>query len=323
MSGLTLTSQITSFGMTAAEESVKLLDGFLGSGETSRALSAIIDLVRRELTEDPDFHAISSQGTVATLTALTTALTAFVCLQAATSRRTAREMKLRVIYDCTVVDEGLVQIGHAPQSLRSDYVEPAWTTEKRQLRAPSVETKFPDYRQQQSSNSSAFDRSRAPSAFAVEHGGLKTMAKKEVAELVEELTELCGTISEGENDQLPEEVEAALFELQNGETGNPEARVGSRELDASCQIEISETTTTTTTVVKVQEGNVGAASSPSISNPHGEDEAVTDVDDGEDEWVELADYSKPQNDANPASPAEEEDAVNSRQSSNIQVSVGQ
>lgn len=71
MAGLSLTTSITSLGFTAAEESVRIVDGLLGSGESSRALSSIISLVRKELADDPDFHSISSQGVIATFSALT------------------------------------------------------------------------------------------------------------------------------------------------------------------------------------------------------------------------------------------------------------
>lgn len=57
-----------------------MLDGLLGSGETSRALASVIGLVRNELHNDPTFT-IGQQGVVATLTTLTKTLTAFVCLQ--------------------------------------------------------------------------------------------------------------------------------------------------------------------------------------------------------------------------------------------------
>lgn len=89
----------------AAEESVALIDSLFGSNETSRALSSIIALVRRELTEDPRFATVAERGAIASVTALTKALTAFVCLQTATHRRSLKEMGQRVLYDCTIVIE--------------------------------------------------------------------------------------------------------------------------------------------------------------------------------------------------------------------------
>ncbi|GAA5873953.1 hypothetical protein JCM3774_004050 [Rhodotorula dairenensis] len=118
MSGFYLTLNTIQTGFHAAEESVRMFDSILGSNESSRALSSIITLVRTELTrEDPRFGPTSlvaeqdrdteekqrKKGTVSNLTALTKALTAFACLQMATHRRTVRELKQRVVYDCTVV----------------------------------------------------------------------------------------------------------------------------------------------------------------------------------------------------------------------------
>ncbi|GAA6039615.1 hypothetical protein JCM8097_002215 [Rhodosporidiobolus ruineniae] len=141
MSGFYLTLNTLQTGFSAAEESVRLLDSILGSNESSRALSSIITLVREELTredprdkdrggrgliearrpgEDDDLDGGSSEGgssaegvgagrgasAVSSLGALTKALTAFACLQTATHRRTLKTLKLRVVYDCTVVVEG-------------------------------------------------------------------------------------------------------------------------------------------------------------------------------------------------------------------------
>ncbi|PRQ70086.1 hypothetical protein AAT19DRAFT_11739 [Rhodotorula toruloides] len=121
MSGFYLTLNTLQTGFSAAEESVRMLDSILGSNESSRALSSIITLIRDELTrEDPHFRPVGlladqeeqneekqkKAGTLSSLTALTKALTAFACLQTATHRRTLRELKMRVVYDCTVVVEG-------------------------------------------------------------------------------------------------------------------------------------------------------------------------------------------------------------------------
>jgi hypothetical protein len=118
MSGFYLTLNTIQTGFHAAEESVRMFDSILGSNESSRALSSIITLVRTELTrEDSRFGPTGllaeqdreteekqhKKGTISSLTALTKALTAFACLQMATHRRTLRELKQRVVYDCTVV----------------------------------------------------------------------------------------------------------------------------------------------------------------------------------------------------------------------------
>ena len=70
LSGLTLSSSITGSAFAAAEESVRLIDGVFGSNESSRALAAIVLMVRRELTADPRFKP-GQHGIVATLTSLT------------------------------------------------------------------------------------------------------------------------------------------------------------------------------------------------------------------------------------------------------------
>lgn len=105
MSGFYLTRTIVSGGLSAAEESVRLFDDLFGNTEASRALASIISLVRRELTQDIHFTPSQSRfGHLATLASLTKALTAFACLQNATHRRSLASFKLKVIYDCTVVN---------------------------------------------------------------------------------------------------------------------------------------------------------------------------------------------------------------------------
>ncbi|BEI85067.1 hypothetical protein CcaverHIS002_0504680 [Cutaneotrichosporon cavernicola] len=102
MSGFYLTANTVQGASFAAHESVTLFDSLFGSNESSRALSSIITLVRRELLEDDRFKA-AEHGKVATLTALTKALTAFACLQNATWHSTAKRFKMKVLYDCTVL----------------------------------------------------------------------------------------------------------------------------------------------------------------------------------------------------------------------------
>ncbi|GAA5954882.1 hypothetical protein JCM3765_007801 [Sporobolomyces pararoseus] len=107
MSSFYLTLNTVQTISTAAEESVKMLDSILGSNESSRALSSIISLVKKELTlsqqDDPSESSSSSRSSLGCLTGLTKAITAFACLQTATHRRTLKELKLRVVYDCTIV----------------------------------------------------------------------------------------------------------------------------------------------------------------------------------------------------------------------------
>ena len=95
MSGFYLTANAVQSAHFAAQESVALFDSLFGSNESSRALSAIITLVRRELLEDERFKA-ADKGKVTSLTALTKALTAFACLQTATWRQTSDRLRMRV-----------------------------------------------------------------------------------------------------------------------------------------------------------------------------------------------------------------------------------
>ncbi|KAK8854844.1 hypothetical protein IAR55_003583 [Kwoniella newhampshirensis] len=102
MSGFFLTTNAVQSVHYAAQESVALFDSLFGSNESSRALSAIITMVRKEVLED---ERCRDRGKIASLAGLTKAMTAFACLQAATWKRTSERMKMRVLYDCTVLAE--------------------------------------------------------------------------------------------------------------------------------------------------------------------------------------------------------------------------
>ncbi|CDU23960.1 uncharacterized protein SPSC_02589 [Sporisorium scitamineum] len=95
--GTTLTA-----GLAAADESVRTIDGIFGSNETSRALASFITLVRGEVSNDPRF---ANDSTLSILNKLTKAVTAFAVLQNSTYKRSAKSMKMRVVYDCTVLGE--------------------------------------------------------------------------------------------------------------------------------------------------------------------------------------------------------------------------
>lgn len=95
MSGFYLTASTVQSASFAAHESVTLFDSLFGSNQSSRALSSIIALVRQELLEDERFQA-ADRGKVASLTALTKALTAFACLQNATWPQSSKRLKMRV-----------------------------------------------------------------------------------------------------------------------------------------------------------------------------------------------------------------------------------
>ncbi|TKY90577.1 hypothetical protein EX895_000575 [Sporisorium graminicola] len=89
-------------GLSAADESVRTIDGLFGSNETSRALASFVSLVRGEVSNDARF---ANNSTLSILNKLTKAVTAFAVLQNSTYKRSAKSMKMRVIYDCTVLGE--------------------------------------------------------------------------------------------------------------------------------------------------------------------------------------------------------------------------
>ena len=107
MSSFYLVDTSIKAGLSAADESVRMIDGIFGSNETSRALSSFITLVRRELNPD-GAEEKGKGGTVQgikTLASLTKAITAFAVLQNATYKRTAQEHKTKVLYDCTLLGQ--------------------------------------------------------------------------------------------------------------------------------------------------------------------------------------------------------------------------
>lgn len=263
MSGFYLTMTTIQTGFSAAEESVKMLDGILGSNETSRALSSIITLVRKELTQDPRFTP-AERGAIASLTSLTKALTAFAVLQGATHKRTLKEMRLRVVYDCTIVVEGQGEV-------RMDYTQdsPQKTGRKRSISNESIMT---DVRGAVESHS----RRQSHVSEADDEG-------ESGDEVVTELVSLIGSqnSSGDEEDQLPQEVRAALKDLQEGKMSKCQSQFGKFE------IEVEETTTTTMTTVRTREST---GSSPRKPRRSVEPEQIPTQDYAEiqdDEWVEV------------------------------------
>ncbi|PWN50265.1 hypothetical protein IE53DRAFT_369064 [Violaceomyces palustris] len=102
MSSFYITHNSIKAGLSAADESVRMIDGIFGSNETSRALASFITLVKSEFTEDPRY---ATSGGISILANLTKAITAFAILQNSTYKRSAKMMKMRVMYDCTVMGE--------------------------------------------------------------------------------------------------------------------------------------------------------------------------------------------------------------------------
>ncbi|KAI8801364.1 hypothetical protein BJ742DRAFT_837731, partial [Cladochytrium replicatum] len=111
-----LTTKTVKFSLRAAEETVRVFDGLFGSTETSRALAALVTMVRKELINLNDGNGIlpgrgvfgTTFATIATLGGLTKALTAYACLQYMTHARSIayRKQKHTLIYDGFVEIEG-------------------------------------------------------------------------------------------------------------------------------------------------------------------------------------------------------------------------
>ncbi|KAG0243142.1 hypothetical protein BGW41_002782 [Actinomortierella wolfii] len=102
IAGLQLASNTITVSIKAAEESVRIIDGLFGSTETSRALAAVVGLVRREICDDDDF-ALAKAGKMTILAAITKALTVFACLQAATHKRTQKSVRMQLLYEGVVI----------------------------------------------------------------------------------------------------------------------------------------------------------------------------------------------------------------------------
>lgn len=274
MSGFYLTLNTLQTGFSAAEESVRMLDGILGSNETSRALSSIITLVRKELTQDPRFSP-AERGAIASLTALTKALTAFVCLQTATHKRSLKEMRLRVVYDCTIVVEGEGERDFSMEEMGRRTGNAGGTTD----------LMMTDVRSELESTTSR-PRTRTSSAAGT---------------VVEELEQLCGRNEEGapeEEEDLPEEVREALREVQAEQVRRK--RVVRAGGGYEYEIQLEETTTTTTTTIRTAstpddstraKGRTRPISSfPSSPSKAGREPMVVEEEGEvqEDDWVEVS-----------------------------------
>lgn len=279
MAGFHLALNTIKSGFSAAEASVSMLESILGSTESSRALSSIITLVRSELAEEP------GSGPVVSLTSLTKALTAFVCVQTATHRRTLKEMRLRVVYDCTV----LLEDTESNTAIAPNFIYDGKYGRKS---ADEPSELLTDVRSELRQNLKA-TRSSGPTIFGEED---------EVAVIEEKLESLCGDCEEerGEEkagqDRLPEEVMNALREVQAGRD-----RKGKRK--SGYTIEVEEVTTKRTTKIQTTRPNststsptsrsraasVGFNSSLSSMGSHDDHGGDDHYDDelNEDDWVEV------------------------------------
>ncbi|KAJ3104281.1 hypothetical protein HK100_004081 [Physocladia obscura] len=96
------------FSLTAATETIQILDGVFGSTETSRAISSIVTLIQDEArrsilsvasgspnntNNSRESTVLSTLGSIAVLGSVAKALTAFACLQTVTYQRSLRERR--------------------------------------------------------------------------------------------------------------------------------------------------------------------------------------------------------------------------------------
>lgn len=108
LTGFQLTSTTISTSLHAADESVRIIDGLFGSTETSRALAAVVQLVRREMFEDDDYS-LAHAGTLTALGGIVKALTVFSCLQVVTWHRSGRDRVGPVIHEADFIDGKVVE----------------------------------------------------------------------------------------------------------------------------------------------------------------------------------------------------------------------
>ncbi|RKP12180.1 hypothetical protein BJ684DRAFT_21260, partial [Piptocephalis cylindrospora] len=115
LTGFQLTSTTISTSLHAADESVRIIDGLFGSTETSRALAAVVQLVRREMFEDDDYS-LAQAGTLTALGGIVKALTVFSCLQVVTWHRSGRDLVGPVIHEADFIDGKVVEPMQPPVS---------------------------------------------------------------------------------------------------------------------------------------------------------------------------------------------------------------
>lgn len=293
MSSFYFTINTIQTSFTVFEESVRMLDGLLGSNETSRALSSVITLVRQELTQDTRFTPTerSSIGSIATLTK---ALTAFACLQTATHSRSLKEMKLRVVYDCTFLltadgEASLGDIGLAGHEEGSFF--------------PNLGSEFNPSPQ----------RSRTTTASPTQD---RNDSEDEASRVLEKLEELCGgsddSDQEEEDDLLPEAIRLVVEEVRARAAAGKLPKGGFPGMDIDFELASVTTTTTakttTTSMMKSSKGKFkgkgrriarltgGRLGSSSVSETRFEDKQMETSEDlssevvdeeMQDEWVEI------------------------------------
>lgn len=203
---------------------------------------------------------------------------------------------MRVVYDCTVVEEG-------QGTLRDD--EDEELPDKRDSRAPSSDLLVANLRDEYDAQGGVLPRLERSRQTSVDPNDEEIGQE----DLVRELTELCGGEDGSEDDEeLPKEVKQALRDLQEGREGK---RLVSCSLGTQYEIEISETTTTTTTVVRTTDSRTSTSSAHELDGPTPRTISrrtrtrptsiapLTELGDemrDEDDWIELGAKSSVQGD---------------------------
>lgn len=157
---------------------------------------------------------------------------------------------MRVIYDCTVI-EGQSNVQEEVREAEEEQARVNAEVYRRRSRAPSVDLPVSDFRSGQETPEGLTPRAGRSRQTSVsldvmeEDGG----EQEESAEIVQRLTALCGDDSMNGGDELPEEIEQALRELQEGAEGERAVSSGL----GIYEVEMSQTTTTTTTIVRTSQ----------------------------------------------------------------------
>lgn len=294
MSSFYFTINTIQTSFTVFEESVRMLDGMLGSNETSRALSSVITLVRQELTQDNRFTP-TERSAIGSIATLTRALTAFACLQTATHSRSLKEMKLRVVYDCTflLTADGEASLGDI------------------RFAGKEEEAFFADLR---SESTSSPQSSRTTTATTTQD---TNESEAEASLVLEKLEELCGgseySDQEDEDDLLPEAIRLVVEEVRARAAAGKLPKGGFPGMDI--EFELASITTTTTTaktttssssknskgkfkgkgrrIARMTGGRLGGPAVPEVTSEDTRMDTTQDLSgemidvEMQDEWVEI------------------------------------
>jgi hypothetical protein len=110
--GFRLSSATLSTVSEIAQNYVYTLDSILGSTESSRAISAIVSLIRREIIAADEERQRANIGDPSAASIkigavdLIIGLTCFAIIQVRTRQRSLREIKTKIVWDAIVMDGG-------------------------------------------------------------------------------------------------------------------------------------------------------------------------------------------------------------------------